>query len=105
LRQRREYDAAIARYREALLLAPEDGRARTGLGETQEAKRRAEEALIRLGGSSPQTEATAQLFVENALKAMKAGDDAAAQKALEEALRVDPRNEGAQKLLKVLTGR
>jgi Tfp pilus assembly protein PilF len=43
--------------------------------------------------------------VDAALEALNAGDDAAAQKALEDALRADPSIERAQKLLKVLTGR
>lgn len=112
LRLRRDYDEAIDRYLEALKLAPQDDNARAGLAETRAAKQRADDALQKLAGSSstPPTfaslaEAEAQRLVGVALKAMDTGDDATAQRSLEEALRVNPRNESAQKLLKALTGR
>ena len=112
LRLRRDYDAAIARYLQVMGLDPQNDKARAGLGETRAAKQRAEDALSKLAGASPEpsrgaapAEAEAQRLVGVALKAMDAGDDAAAQNVLEEALRLNPRNESAQKLLKVLTGR
>lgn len=111
-RLRREYDAAIVRYLEVQGLAPLDDMARAGLSETRTAKQRAEEALERIAGPSRESslipssaETEAQRLVEVALKALEAGDDATAQTALEEALRVDPRTERAQKVLKILTGR
>jgi serine/threonine protein kinase len=113
LRLRREYDAAIARYQEVLLLAPEDDKARTGLSEARAAKQQADEALEKparppssqLSTAAFDAEAEAQRLVGLALKALDASDDANAERALEDALRIDPRNTNAQKLLKALTGR
>jgi serine/threonine protein kinase len=111
-RLRREYDAAIATYLHVLDLAPQNELARAGLTETRAVKQQAEAALERLAAPSLEdsidrssAETDARRLVDAALEALNAGDDAAAQKALEDALRADPSIERAQKLLKVLTGR
>jgi serine/threonine protein kinase len=112
LRRQREYEPAVALYLEILTRAPQDEKARAGLRDTLASKLRADEALERLAGPSqgsnsrrPSAETESERLVSVALNAMNAGDDTTAQTALQDALKVDPRNESAQKLLKVLTGR
>jgi serine/threonine protein kinase len=112
LRLRRDYDAAIARYQEILQLTPEDDEARAALRETLSAKQQADQALDRLArpASEPSTAALdaageARRLVGVALTAMGGSEDEIAQKALEDALRIDPGNTDAQRLLKMLTGR
>jgi serine/threonine protein kinase len=98
---------------EVLLLAPEDDKARTGLSGARAAKQQADGALDKparppssqLSTTAFDAQAEAQRLVGVALKALDAGDDANAERALEDALRIDPRNTNAQKLLKALTGR
>jgi tetratricopeptide (TPR) repeat protein len=106
-RGEREYDAAIQFYEQAIDLDPDAERAQTGLRDVREAKRRADEALARLSGSAGGTQpgrASVDQLLNRGIKAMDSGDDAAAQRAFEEVLRLDPKNERARTLLRTITG-
>lgn len=111
LRRSRDYDAAIAKYSEALRLTPRNDKARGGLTEAQAAKQRAEDAINKLEGlgttpplGESSTETDEKRLIEAARRSMEANDLVTAQTALEEALRVNPLSEPAAKLLNLLTG-
>jgi tetratricopeptide (TPR) repeat protein/tRNA A-37 threonylcarbamoyl transferase component Bud32 len=110
----RDYATAIRLFEDALRSNPNDKRARDGLRRASTGKIQADQLReIAAEGTQPQrplvpsppSVTPVERLMRDAFKAMESGDYAAAQRALEGVLRLEPQNARARKLLDTLTGK